>query len=152
MRPSEYTREHQNPHVYGVRLPVIPHVTSAKRDYSDHPAGPLSDGWAEYVHPEGDTYWYHSDKGLLTNLDPRDARINNCLAKAFDDILALLPSRFDMEIFIDLDFSDPSHPASITVLYYMVDHRNRQIFWAADVDFNGIGIAPCQSKGHLSTS
>ncbi|KIO22661.1 hypothetical protein M407DRAFT_27845 [Tulasnella calospora MUT 4182] len=132
-------------------LPNIPANTKTRAFTEEHPAGSLFDGWDEYVHPEGDTYWYQPERGLLTSLDPRDPRINNCLSKAFDDILAQLPSRFDMEIFLDLDFSEPSQPASVTVFYYMVDHRNRQIFWASDVDFNAIGILPCQSKGHLKS-
>lgn len=129
----------------------IPANTKTRTFTEDHPAGALPDDWNEYVHPEGDTYWYHSEKGLLTSLDPRDVQIRSCLTKAFDEILALLPSRFDMEIFIDLEISDPKHPAGVTVLYYMVDHRNKQIFWAVDVDFNVIGMSPCQSKGHLKS-
>ncbi|KIO24626.1 hypothetical protein M407DRAFT_8832 [Tulasnella calospora MUT 4182] len=133
--------------------PILP---SSNRRYNrertiDHPAGPLREGWDECVHPEGDTYWYQTERGLLTCLDPRDARINDCLTKASEDILGLHSDRSNMEIFIDLDFSDLPQSSSVTVLYYMIDHRSRQIFWNSDVNFIDIGITPCLSRGHLKS-
>ncbi|KAG8914132.1 hypothetical protein FRC01_004205 [Tulasnella sp. 417] len=56
-----------------------------------------------------------------------------------------------MEIFIDLDISDPPDPTTVTVSYYMVDHRSRQIFWNSNVQFSAIGIPPCEYKGHLKS-
>lgn len=145
-----YNRERTIPSPDRV-LSNIPANTKTLNFTDDHPAGPLREGWDECVHPEGDTYWYQTERGLLTCLDPRDARINDCLTKASEDILGLHSDRSNMEIFIDLDFSDLPQSSSVTVLYYMIDHRSRQIFWNSDVNFIDIGITPCLSRGHLKS-
>lgn len=132
-----YSRERKVPNP-NCPLATIPANTKARTFTDDHPAGPLPDGWAEHIHPEGDTYWYQSGKGLMTSLDPRDARVNDCLVRASDEILPVPSSQSDTEIFIDLDFSNP---ARVTVLYYMVNHRSRQIFWKSDIDFDHVRMS-----------
>ncbi|KAG9040067.1 hypothetical protein FS837_000860, partial [Tulasnella sp. UAMH 9824] len=37
-------------------------------------------------------------------------------------------------------------------MYYMVDHRNRQVFWKSDIEFDSIGISPWPSRADLEGS
>ncbi|KAG8985141.1 hypothetical protein FRB90_004919, partial [Tulasnella sp. 427] len=65
--------------------------------------------------------------------------------------MSLLPSRYDVEVFIDLAFSIAPPQPTVTVYYYLVDHKTRQIFWAMDVDLKAIGLTELLSKGHLKS-
>ncbi|KAG9022271.1 hypothetical protein FRB95_000476 [Tulasnella sp. JGI-2019a] len=110
----------------------------------------LPKGWTVCIHPEGDAYFYHHDKRIVTPKDPRDLAAFDIILSAYD---RLKKSLYDTardripcsELFLDLS-SDKTE-----VRYYWADHSTCQIFWAEDVPCLALGLPNLTSEREIKS-
>lgn len=110
--------------------------------------------WDRYVHPEGNPYYYHEEKHMLTVCDTYDDDVHNCLRaveielkKRMRELLPLerVESEFPEtlpDIAIQSDewhYGIPYWEVCVTVdtdsnecSYYIADWKNRCLFWVED--------------------
>ncbi|KAG8914869.1 hypothetical protein FRC00_010238 [Tulasnella sp. 408] len=87
---------------------------------------PLPNDWVEYLHPEGNTYYYHRKRGIVSNTDPRRTGAGTVLGNAFEAIQSKLPQEARSGNFeIYLNILDASRLGSEgAVEYYLVDYKS----------------------------
>ncbi|KAG9014423.1 hypothetical protein FRB90_005292, partial [Tulasnella sp. 427] len=97
---------------------------------------PLPQPWVEYVHPEGNVYYYSPSVRLLTNADPRRSGLTALFEVALEQISERLhvdSKPKDYEIYFDHPESLASSSAAI-IRYYVVNYDHKSIFWVEPVD------------------
>ncbi|KAG9014195.1 hypothetical protein FRB90_005532, partial [Tulasnella sp. 427] len=97
---------------------------------------PLPQPWVEYVHPEGNIYYYNRSVRLLTNADPRRSGLTATFEKALEQISGRLQGDSkpdDYEIYFDHPESSASSSTEV-IRYYVVNYDQKSIFWVEPVD------------------
>ncbi|CAA7269740.1 unnamed protein product [Cyclocybe aegerita] len=96
----------------------------------------ITDGWTEYIHPEGNTYFYHKEWRVVTEADMLNPEVTKKvefaylpLVEMWNEVNAKDQSLGDireegLEIFIGLDTE---------VKYYFVDHQTQKLFWLTEI-------------------
>ncbi|KAG9044934.1 hypothetical protein FS837_007295 [Tulasnella sp. UAMH 9824] len=109
-----------------------------KRMTRRHGRVPFPQDWVEYIHPEGNTYYYNAPAGVVTNTDPRRDGVTADFTNALENIhhrLSTFESKSDnFEVYLGIP--DGSALEKGVVEYYVVDYGHRSIFWVEDVDIS----------------
>ncbi|KAG8915950.1 hypothetical protein FRC00_004092 [Tulasnella sp. 408] len=97
---------------------------------------PLPHGWGNYVHPEGNTYYYNPETRVVSDTDPRRYGVIALFSTALERIHDQLSRHVEAGSFeVYLSLSDRSTPVPEGVVeYYVVDYKHRSIFWVDDVN------------------
>ncbi|KAG8892976.1 carboxy methyl transferase for protein phosphatase 2A, partial [Tulasnella sp. 403] len=116
--------------------------------------GQLPHGWDEFVHPEGDVFYYHSINHIMTSADPRNTQVNATLLSAFSQLRNSMGTLdlTGLEIYLECDQQQASAPTQSRVSYYFVDHRCRQLFWVDEIRNADVGLPDCRSLGALKSA
>ncbi|KZT37042.1 hypothetical protein SISSUDRAFT_1034422 [Sistotremastrum suecicum HHB10207 ss-3] len=113
---------------------------------------PVPEGWMKCVHPEGQLYFWHPEKQVVTEtflfnnilLGKAEIRIQQIL-NSVEPQLGARPER--SELYLELDQAD-----SDTCRYYFVNHDTQSLFWL-DAEYTGsLNLPPVSSDDHLSRS
>ncbi|KAG9041241.1 hypothetical protein FS837_012520 [Tulasnella sp. UAMH 9824] len=93
-----------------------------------------STGWDEYVHPEGDTYYYQPGRGLLTLLDPRQIGVTAAFGAATERISRRLKQASEASnVVVFCNMHDtPATGSGAIKEYYIVNDDTRSILWTED--------------------
>ncbi|KAG8860101.1 hypothetical protein FRB96_004124 [Tulasnella sp. 330] len=116
-------------------------------------AGDAPKGWRTCIHPEGDTYFCHDEKRIVTTSDPRDQSILESLLKSHDQLKRLLyATARDLlshsELYLNVGRESSG---DIPVHYYWADHLTSQIFWCEDVPCAALGFPDFGSRGEIKS-
>ncbi|KIO27325.1 hypothetical protein M407DRAFT_23499 [Tulasnella calospora MUT 4182] len=118
---------------------------------------PLPNDWVEYLHPEGNLYYYNHKAGIVSNTDLRRIGVSAVLNNAFERIQSqLLQDAKPDNLEVYLNIVDASRLGSDgAVEYYLIDYNSRSIFWVEDLDIltdlvgSGSLVEPFESMRHL---
>lgn len=114
----------------------------------------LPKGWRRYIHPEGDAYWYHDGKRIVTPSNPRDPAVLGVLLTCHEQLQRQLYERAKERIPLSELYLHVTHGASdvLEARYYWADHSACQIFWSEDVACAALGLQTLDSEAEISES
>ncbi|KAG6915529.1 hypothetical protein DXG01_011026 [Tephrocybe rancida] len=126
-------------------------TVSALQDAFD--LGTLPDGWKQLTHPEGQPYFYHASKRLVTDCwiwDPKMFQILSGFIATMEEFIRsknLLQSE-DADLILEITIEDGANWCG----YYYASHSNRSLFWLESVDLSRhIGeVSGALSATHLN--
>jgi len=109
----------------------------------------LPEGWFDFQHPEGATYYVRADGQIVTPVDPRHEGNRALLNNAFLEIVRHLREQAihdfgPIECFLNISPETPTQ-----VLYYLVDHKNRQIFWVSNLTSRDSSLPAVETFGDI---
>lgn len=105
----------------------------------------LPKGWRDYVHPEGDTYYFNEERRLVTANDPRDPSLLDVLIKCQEQLRKQLNEKakdrwVQCELWLDVTLGANADPTDVR--YYFVDHATWGLFWLDEVSLASLGFSP----------
>lgn len=113
--------------------------------------GQIGAGWTEHTNPEGDNYFQHRQRHIVTYTNVRVPSIEQKLLSAHDHLLEVGRSRdpqiADYEVYIHVTAETP---AVCKIEYYFVDHHARHPFWLHRVRMQDLGLVGFGTWDHLS--
>lgn len=159
--PKHIRRWHKPAPIPVAHTPIAPGSLPMNRKMEDLPKG-----WKMYIHPEGKPY-YHREamepeehllqgtllygKGkavcrplpIVTDSDPRDPVVRKTLEHAhFITRVTVAENEFELpkrcELFIEL-YREDEEDLRPYAGYYLADHDNQVVFWAAPTTTNDVG-------------
>ncbi|CAG7846419.1 SubName: Full=Uncharacterized protein {ECO:0000313/EMBL:CCA66961.1} [Serendipita indica DSM 11827] len=159
--PKHIRRWHKPAPIYVANIPIAPGSLAMNCKLKELPKG-----WTMYIHPEGKPY-YHREamepednllegtplygKGkavcpplsIVTDSDPRDHVVRKTLEHAhFIARVTVMENKFELpkrcELFIEL-YREDEEDLRPYAGYYLADHDNQVVFWAASTTINDIG-------------
>lgn len=107
-------------------------------------------GFKEFVHPEGDLYWFDQSRRLITTSNPGVSPWSQTLDIAYQQVMQLLGETTRLPLSSELCLN-PLQNGSSEVGYYLIDHDKRVIYWLEEVDVCHMGLGPFESGVDLRT-
>lgn len=103
-------------------------------------------------HPEGDSYFVHDEKRIVTACDVRDPAISAWVLQASELLRRKLYDKSrdrlaQSEVFLEVVIGQS---AAKQVRYYWADHSTCSVFWLDDVAYGSLGLPALHSMGELS--
>ncbi|KAG8991001.1 hypothetical protein FRB94_012935 [Tulasnella sp. JGI-2019a] len=130
-------------------ISALPAVISVG-NFSDGKTG-LPKGWRERVHAEGDTYFTHDDRKIVTANDPRDPFTQDILIRTHEQFKRSLTRDRAMQSELYLHISGTEQPDGVLVRYYFADHATCQLFWVDEVPLANLGLQAANSLGEIKS-
>lgn len=107
--------------------------------------------WVHYPNPEGDTYFRHAQRRIVTQSNVRDPSTARWLLVAHDYLIELGRSKnlqiVEFEVYMHIVSESL---AACNVEYYFVDSRLRHPFWLHVARVQDLGLAGFETLDHLS--
>ncbi|TFK44743.1 hypothetical protein BDQ12DRAFT_717895 [Crucibulum laeve] len=100
--------------------------------------GHLAEGWVEYIHPEGQPFFFHKEKRIVTDTWLWDDELSEEVMKCIDQIEDYIRARNvfipeDTNLFLDVKkASDDNYWCA----YYFARHSTRSLFWLESYQLN----------------
>ncbi|KAG9044932.1 hypothetical protein FS837_007293, partial [Tulasnella sp. UAMH 9824] len=126
----------------------IPPKSCLKSDLNVKPSPNRLVGFKEFVHPEGDLYFYDQSRCIITTSDPALSTWGQAIDAAYQQIIRLLGGPTRLPSSSELCLS-PQQTGSLEVGYYLVDHDKRVIYWLEETDARTLGLGPFESDADL---
>lgn len=109
-------------------------------------------GFKEFVHPEGDTYFFDQSRRIITALDPRHSPWGRTIDTVYQKIVRLLGQTTSTKLPLSSElWLSSQQNGPLEVGYYLADHEKKVIYWLEETDAQILGLGPFESDADLRT-
>ncbi|KZT31199.1 hypothetical protein SISSUDRAFT_1067977 [Sistotremastrum suecicum HHB10207 ss-3] len=123
------------------------HIPQGLFVYSDEDLSLPPIGWTEQCHPEGQTYWCHFHKKIVTAENMRDPLVAQTIVDwitKLEELMAVNSHTLgnSRELVVGLGSNNACE-------YYLVDHSQQLLYWIEQTDTPLLGLPAVSSISHL---
>ncbi|KAG8934686.1 hypothetical protein FRC01_001087 [Tulasnella sp. 417] len=113
----------------------------------------IGDGWIESTNPEGDRFFHHIQRHIVTQTNVQVLLSEQVLFRAHDHLIELGRARdpqiAEREVYIHVAGETP---VDKRVEYYFIDNEARHPFWVHGAKIQDLGIQGFETLDHLRAS